>query len=97
MPSIPWATERSVRSMSKGVFDTLNDALFAQMDKLQSIDPNDTERMEQCIAQSDAVSKLAGNIIGNATTAISLMKFQSMEGGLGQALVNAPKMLGGGR
>ena len=82
---------------NKGVFDTLNDALFAQMDKLQSIDPGDKDAMEQCIAQSDAVSKLAGNIIGNATTAINLMKFRAMEGGIGDALVNAPRMLGDGR
>lgn len=84
-------------SDNRGVFDTLNEALFAQMDKLQSIDPKDKEQMEQCIAQSKAVSSLAANIIDNATTAIDLMRFQSMEGGLGQALVNAPKMLGGGR
>lgn len=84
-------------SDNRGVFDALNEALFAQMDKLQSIDPKDKEQMEQCIAQSKAVSSLAANIIGNATTAIDLMRFQSMEGGLGQALVNAPKMLGGGR
>ena len=82
---------------SRGVFDTLNEALFAQMDKLQSIDPRDEDQMEQCIAQSRAVSSLASNIIGNATTAIDLMRFQSMDGGLGQALVNAPMMLGGGR
>lgn len=37
---------------NKGVFDTLNEALFAQMDKLQSIDPRDKDQMEQSIAQS---------------------------------------------
>ena len=52
--------------------------------------------LEQCIAQSRAVSALAGNIINNATTAISLMRFKSMDCGLGNALVDAPKMLGGG-
>lgn len=83
-------------SDSRSVFDTLNEALFAQMDKLQSIDPKDREQMEQCIAQSKAVSGLAGNIIDNATTAISLMRFKSMDCGLGNALVDAPKMLGGG-
>lgn len=82
---------------NKGVFDALNDALFAQMDKLQSIDPRDKDAMDQCIAQSDAVSKLAGNIIGNATTAINMMKFRAMESGIDKALINAPKMLGDGR
>ena len=83
-------------SDNKSIFDELNGALFAQMDKLQSIDPKDREQMEQCIAQSRAVSALAGNIINNATTAISLMRFKSMDCGLGNALVDAPKMLGGG-
>lgn len=83
-------------SDGKGTFDTLNDALFAQMDKLQSVDPRDREQMEQCIEQSRAVSQLAGNIIANANTAISLLKFQSLEGmDLDGLAATTPKMLRG--
>ena len=42
--------------MSKGTFDQLNDALFAQLDKLQSVDYADTDTMKQAIAQTEAVS-----------------------------------------
>lgn len=80
----------------KGTFDTLNEALFAQMDKLQSIDPADKDKMEQTIEQSRAVSQLAGNIIANANTAISLLKFQSQEGmDLDGLAATTPKMLKG--
>lgn len=80
-----------------GVFDTLNEALFAQMGKLQSVDPSDKEKMEQVIEQSRAVSQLAGNIIGNANTAISLLKYQSMEGmDLDGMAATTPRMLKGG-
>lgn len=80
----------------QGMFDQLNDALFAQLDKLQSIDPRDTERMSQTIEQSKVVSQLASNIIGNASTAISLMKFQAQAGDtLENRAAAAPKMLTG--
>ena len=83
-------------SETKGTFDQLNDALFAQLDKLQSIDPRDREQMEQTIEQSRAVSQLAGNIISNANTAISLLKYQSMEGmDLDGIAATTPKMLRG--
>ena len=81
---------------NRGTFDMLNDALFAQLDKLQSIDPKDGEQMERCIEQSKAVSQLASNIIGNANTAIGLMKMRAMDEGLGKVIVSAPRMLGGG-
>lgn len=81
---------------SRGVFDQLNEALFAQLDKLQSIDPRDTEKMAQAIEQSKVVSQLAGNIIGNASTAISLMKFQAQAGDtLENRAATTPKMLTG--
>ena len=81
-----------------GTFDTLNDALFAQLDKLQSVNPKDKDALEQTIEQSCAVSQLAGNIIANANTAISLLKYQSGEGmGLSEAISHAPRMLGGGQ
>lgn len=80
----------------RGTFDQLNDALFAQMDKLQSIDPSNKEAMEQTIEQSRAVSQLAANIIGNANTAISLLKYQSQEGmDLDGLAATTPKMLKG--
>ena len=82
--------------MGQTTFDQLNDALFAQLDKLQSIDPRDGEQMEQCIEQSRAVSQLAGNIIGNASTAISLLRMRSMDGDVERAIVDAPRMLTGG-
>ena len=86
----------SEETRSQGTFDMLNDALFAQMDKLQSIDPRDRDAMEQTIEQSRAVSQLAGNIIANANTAISLLKYQSMEGmDLDGLAATTPKMLRG--
>lgn len=83
-------------SDNKGTFDMLNDALFAQMDKLQSIDPANREQMEQTIEQSRAVSQLAGNIISNANTAISLLKYQAMDGmDMDGLAATTPKMLTG--
>lgn len=80
----------------KGMFDQLNEALFAQMDKLQSVRPDDAEAMAQVIEQSRAVSQLAGNIIGNASTAISLMKFQAAAGDtMENRAASTPKMLTG--
>lgn len=80
------------------MFDDLNEALFAQMAKLQSVDPKDKDKMEQVIEQSKAVSQLAGNIIGNANTAINLARFQASEGiGAAGLIATQPKMLGGGK
>lgn len=83
--------------MSSGTFDKLNDALFAQLEKLQEANLDDADEMERVIAQTESVSKLAGNIIGNANTAIKAMRLYD-EAGLGAAelVVRAPKMLGGG-
>lgn len=78
------------------MFDDLNDALFAQMAKLQSIDPQNHEAMEQCIEQSKAVSQLAGNIIANANTAVNLLKYQASEGmDIAGLVATTPKLLGG--
>ena len=79
-----------------GTFDQLNDALFAQLDKLQSIDPNDTETMEQAIEQSRAVSSLASNIIGNANMALRTVTYmEEMYGRSGKTILK-PKLLTGG-
>ena len=83
-------------SEQRNMFDDLNEALFAQINKLQSIDPTDKEQMEQTIEQSRAVSSLASNVISNANTAVSLMKFQSDLGiELGNKGATTPKMLTG--
>lgn len=82
----------------KSTFDQLNDALFAQLDKLQSVDPKDADMMEQTIEQSRAVSRLAGNVIDNMNSAVSAMRFYD-EAGMDAAglMASAPKMLGGGQ
>lgn len=83
--------------MSKGTFDQLNDALFAQLDKLQSVDYADKEAMEQAIEQTKAVSGIAANIISNNATKISAMKyFENIGVEYGNLAAKAPKMLGGG-
>ena len=83
--------------MSKGTFDQLNDALFAQLDKLQSIDPHDKDAMDSCIEQSHAVSQLAANVINNTSTAINAMRLYDKAGmGAAELIGRAPKMLGGG-
>ena len=82
----------------RGTFDQLNDALFAQLGKLQSVDPRDREQMEQCIEQSRAVSQLAGNVIANANAAVNAMRFYEEAGvGVSEVIGRAPRMLGGGR
>ena len=81
--------------MTKGTFDQLNDALFAQLDKLQSVDAEDADAMERCIEQTKAVSQLAVNIINNANTAISAMRLYDQAGmGAAELVGRAPKMLG---
>ena len=77
--------------------DQLNDALFAQLDKLQAVDGDDADAMERAIEQTKAVSQLAGNIIANANTAISAMRLYNSAGmGAAELVGRAPKMLGGG-
>lgn len=77
-------------------FDQLNDALFAQMDKLQSIDPANKDAMEQCIEQSRTVCQLASNIIGNANAASNMVKtYESIGVDMGNIASRMPRMLGG--
>lgn len=83
--------------MSQGTFDKLNDALFAQLDKLQAVDTDDADAMERAIEQTKAVSQLASNIISNANTAISAMRLYDNAGmGAAELIGRSPKMLGGG-
>lgn len=80
--------------MGRNTFDVLNAALFAQMERLASASD---EELEREIERSKAVSQLAGNVIGNARTAIDLMRFQANEElGLSDRVMVQPKMLGGG-
>lgn len=82
---------------NKGTFDQLNDALFAQLEKLQSVDYADSEQMRQAIAQTNAVSGIAANIINNNATKISAMRyFESIGVEYGNLSANAPNMLGSG-
>lgn len=74
------------------MFDNLNDALFAQMERLANAEG---DALEQEIERSRAVSGLAGNIIDNANTAVRLMKFQADEGmGAAGLIATRPRMLG---
>ena len=83
--------------MTQGTFDKLNDALFAQLDKLQEVDRHDAEAMARVIEQTKAVSQLASNIINNANTAISAMRLYDQAGmGAAELIGRSPKMLGGG-
>ena len=80
----------------RNVFDDLNTALFAQIGKLQSIDPANEEQMKQCIEQSREVSHLAGNVISNARVAIDLMRLHHDAGiELEIKTGKTPKMLEG--
>lgn len=79
-------------------FDQLNDALFAQLDKLQSVDPKNAEIMEQTIEQSRAVSNLARNVIDNMNSAVNTLRFYEQAGmDAGGLVASSPKMLGGGQ
>lgn len=78
-----------------GSFDQLNDALFAQMERISKASGPD--ELEAEIARSKAVSELASNIIGNMSNGIRIMQMQERAGASMASLVgSAPKMLGCG-
>lgn len=80
----------------QGTFDELNDALFAQMDRLAGA--ADEEAVEREIGRSEAVSKLAGNIIANTKAAIDLVRMQRDAGmDVAGMVAEPPRMLGGGK
>lgn len=80
-----------------GTFDTLNDALFAQLDKLQSVDPTDAEQMELAIKQTNAVCNLANNINTNMSNAVRVAQVLDRNGAdLTGMRGSMPKMLTGG-
>lgn len=79
----------------QSTFDTLNDALFAQLDRLAGAEG---DALEGEIERSRAVSSLAGNIINNMGTAVNLMRLQAQEGmDVAGLVATSPRMLGGGR
>lgn len=78
------------------VFDDLNDALTAQIAKLQSIDPKDKEAMSSCVAQSKAVAALANNINLNTRNAIECVRLHNeLSEAQGDGQVLAPRLLKG--
>ena len=82
---------------SKGMFDQLNEALFAQLDKLQSVRLDDAEQVERVIEQSRAVSQLASNINANMANAVRVSRLLAEEGmDVSGMKATMPRMLGGG-
>ena len=61
--------------MGRDIFSDLNDALFAQMNKLQTVDKGNKEQFAKTLAQSKAVADLASNIIDNNNSKIRAMQF----------------------
>ena len=78
----------------QGTFDDLNNALFAQMERLMNAKG---ESVKEEIERSRAVGTLADGIIGNYTNAINMLKFQASEHMVLDGKAVIPKMLGGGR
>lgn len=80
------------------VYADLNEALAAQMAKLQSIDPRDAEQMNLIIDQSEAVAELAEKIVANNNSKIAAIKLFDQIGVEASALVpQHAKLLGDGR
>lgn len=78
-------------------FDMLNDALFAQLDKLQSIDPANKEQMQLAIEQTNAVCGLAKNINSNMANAVRVAGILDRNGSdVGGMRSSMPRMLTGG-
>jgi hypothetical protein len=81
-----------------GTFDMLNDALFAQLDKLQSIDPANKEQMQLAIEQTNAVCGLAKNINHNMANAVRVAGILDRNGGDVEGMRGSmPRMLTGDR
>jgi len=78
----------------QGTFDDLNNALFAQLDRLAGAEGDE---MEKEIARSHAVSQLATNVINNMNNAVKVAKILADEGmDVGGLRATMPRMLGGG-
>lgn len=80
------------------VFSDLNDAMFAQMEKLQSVNPRDTAQMDRVIAQSEAVANLAEKVIHNNNSKVRAMQFfESIGCNIGAIEAQKQKLLGDGK
>lgn len=76
-------------------FDRLNAALFVQMDRLEAVTDEDAVKRE--VERAKAVSSLAGSIIGNAKTAMEMMRLREESClSMADASNSLPRMLGGG-
>ena len=83
--------------MGRDIFADLNDALFVQMNKLQSADQSDKESFDRMIQQSKAVADLAENIIDNNNSKIRAMQFfEGLSCNVDSAIAQRDKMLGDG-
>ena len=79
---------------SKGTFDMLNEALFAQLERLERASGDD---VAQEIERSKAVSQLATNINNNMGNAVKAANLLAMEGADVSGLrATMSRMLGGG-
>lgn len=77
--------------MTKGTFDMLNDALFAQLDRLAAASD---EEVEAEIKRSNAVAQLASNINNNMANAVKVANILAMEGvDIGGVKASLPGML----
>ena len=83
--------------MGRDIFTDLNDALFAQMAKLQDADKLDPKSRAVVIGQSKAVADLASNIIKNNNSRVNAMKFfEGLSGNVDSLIRQRDKMLGDG-
>lgn len=83
--------------MGRDIFADINEALFTQMGKLQSVDRKNTEQLEATIDQSRAVSELAANIIRNNNSKIHAMQFfEGLSKNVDSCIAQRDKMLGDG-
>lgn len=59
--------------MAKGLND-LNDYLFESLERLNSVDLGDSEKLQQEIARAETVTKISAQVIANANTQIRAVK-----------------------
>ena len=59
--------------MAKGLND-LNDYLFESLERLNSVDLGDSEKLQQEIARAETVTKISAQVIANANTQIKAVK-----------------------
>lgn len=80
----------------RNVFDDLNAALFAQMERLAAA--SGEEELKREIGRSESVATLAQNVTRNTRNALEMIRLQQ-DGGLELAgkVAAPPRMLGGGR